>query len=125
MILNNDPLKYTDQQERKHFRDHFLLTEILKMYGVAPFLAHSLDKIKENVRHSGLRKIIDQCIHDHHSQFPYHHYSSQEFTESTIGSEFKTPFAHYAKVAFQKVVKEQEYLQKMLGSLDADGNCAD
>lgn len=113
-MFTNDPFIKIDQQEfavAKPEQAHVF--RVFGMYGVLPFLGQSLLKIKKNVSHPGFRELIEHYIEEHLSHSVPENYESLQ--EIPIQD-----FHQNARIAYQKVVAEQEYLHQILHSLDHD-----
>ncbi|RKS98171.1 hypothetical protein [Chryseobacterium defluvii] len=125
MIFETDALKYSDLNNKNNvIENESLFPSVINSYGVTAFLIKSLEKVKNNAKCEILKKVIDTYIQEyivHISQ--YHNENSGNIVYT--GSEIKMDdpyFTIYAKTAYYKVLKEEEYLNKLLNTLDIERN---
>ena len=110
MIYNNDSVPFADVSNY-HQEDKFLLPAPLHSYGVAPFLVQSLEKIKKNVKNKRFRNLIHNYIREH---------TMTNKVEEVLVEKEESTFAVYAKLAYQKAMKEEEYLRNLIHSLETE-----
>lgn len=114
MMLTNDPFNYTGQQESAPAKpEQTRVFSVFGIYGVLPFLGQSLMKIKNNVTHPGFKKMIETYIEDH---LPHAGQESFDSAQEIPVDDFRTN----ARIAYQKVMAEQDYLHRILRSLESE-----
>lgn len=124
MIFETDALKYSDLNDKNNvIENESLFLSVVNSYGVTAFLIKSLEKIKKNAQCEILKKMIDTYIQEYILHIREYH--SGNFGNIYSNSEIKMEdpsFSIYAKTAYYKVLKEEEYLNKLLNTLDIDNN---
>ncbi|WP_299181696.1 hypothetical protein [uncultured Chryseobacterium sp.] len=101
-----------------------LFPSVINSYGVTAFLIKSLEKVKNNAKCETLKSAIDTYIQEyllHLSEFHSGNSGNIVYTESEVGMNDPS-FTLYAKTAYYKVLKEEEYLNKILNTLNMDNN---
>ncbi|GAB0157960.1 hypothetical protein CHRYSEOSP005_32560 [Chryseobacterium sp. Alg-005] len=125
MIFETDALRYSDLNNKNNvIENESLFPSVINSYGVTAFLIKSLEKVKNNAKCEILKKVIDTYIQEyivHISQ--YHNENSENivYTDSEIKMDDPS-FTVYAKTAYYKVLKEEEYLNKLLSTLDIENS---
>ncbi|MDN5481457.1 MAG: hypothetical protein L0G30_07735, partial [Chryseobacterium sp.] len=85
-------------------------------------LIKSLEKIKNNAQCDILKNVMDTYIKDYILNIREYHgekTSSPSHRDAEIKIE-NSSFTLYAKTAYYKVLKEEEYLNKLLNTLEKD-----
>ncbi|PQA93118.1 hypothetical protein B0A69_13260 [Chryseobacterium shigense] len=123
MIFENDTLKYSGLNDKNNMiENESLFPSVINSYGVTAFLIKSLEKIKNNARCDILKNVIDTYIKDYILNIREYHGEKTNFP-SHRDAEIKienSSFTLYAKTAYYKVLKEEEYLNKLLNTLEKD-----
>ena len=90
------------------------VANIINFHGDKSFILNSLQKIKNNTICKIKRKVIDKLIKDytHHLN---QYIENEDFTTKPENYELSPA---YAKQSYQKVLKENEYLQKLFSVLN-------
>lgn len=125
MIFENDTLKYSGLYDKNNpIENESLFPSEINSYGVMAFLIKSLEKIKNNAQCEVLKKIIDANINEYLLHISKYHYeNSGKIMSSGIEATIEEPyFTLYAKTAYYKVLKEEEYLNKLLSTLETGQN---
>ncbi|THV58473.1 hypothetical protein [Chryseobacterium sp. RU33C] len=97
-----------------------LFPPIINSYGVTAFLINSLEKIKNNATCDILKGTINACIEEYILHIREFHSKNTSFTdERETEVRFESPsFTLYAKTAYYKVLKEEEYISRFLDILE-------
>lgn len=128
MIFENDTLRHSAMNDKNNMiENESLFPSAINSYGVTAFLIKSLEKIKNNTTCDIMKNVIDTYINEYILHIRTYH------TESTIpGSEMdaeikieNSSFTLYAKTAYYKVLKEEEYLNKLLSILERGRNTSE
>ncbi|WP_370898404.1 hypothetical protein [Chryseobacterium gossypii] len=120
MIFENDTLRYSGLYDKNNvIENESLFPGVINSYGVTAFLIKSLEKIKNNAKCEVLKKVIDTCIQEYILHISEYHYESSGHMNAEIKIN-NSSFTLYAKTAYYKVLKEEEYLNKLLSRLEAD-----
>ncbi|MCQ9639625.1 hypothetical protein MP478_09490 [Chryseobacterium sp. WG14] len=123
MIFENDVLKYSELNNKNNaLENESLFPVVINSYGVTAFLIKSLEKIKKNAKCEILKKVIDNYVQEYLLHIREFHNQSTLDT-SALDSEIRieTPsFTLYAKTAYYKVVKEEEYINRILNMFESD-----
>ncbi|KMQ65108.1 hypothetical protein ACM46_13040 [Chryseobacterium angstadtii] len=123
MIFENDTLKHSGLNDKNNMiENESLFPSVINSYGVTAFLIKSLEKIKNNAKCDILKNVIDTYTREYILNITEYH------SERTIPSARPDPeiaienssFTLYAKTAYYKVLKEEEYLNKLLTTLEKD-----
>lgn len=123
MIFENDTFKHSGMNDKNNMiENESLFPSVINSYGVTAFLIKSLEKIKNNAKCDILKSVIDTYIKEYILNIrEYHgektHEPLQMETEMKVEN---SSFTLYAKTAYYKVLKEQEYLNKLLHTLEKD-----
>lgn len=123
MIFENDTLKHSGLNDKNNvIENESLFPSIINSYGVTAFLIKSLEKIKSNAKCEILKKVIDTYIEEYILHIrEYHSESSMNGKDMDAEIQIENPsFTLYAKTAYYKVLKEEEYLNKLLNTLGQD-----
>lgn len=121
MIFENDTLQYSELSNKNNvLENESLFPVIINSYGVTAFLIKSLEKIKKNAKCEVLKKLIDTHIEEYFLHIrEFHHQST--LNTSAMDSEIRIEapsFTLYAKTAYYKVLKEEEYINRILNMLE-------
>ncbi len=121
MIFENDTLKYSGLNDKNNMiENESLFPSVINSYGVTAFLIKSLEKIKHNAKCDILKNVIDTYINEYILNIREYHSEktiSPENRDTEISIE-NSSFTLYAKTAYYKVLKEEEYLNKLLNTLE-------
>lgn len=128
MIFETDALKYSELNNKNNvIENESLFPSVINSYGVTAFLIKSLEKVKNNAKCEILKNVIDTYIDEYIVHISKYHNENSEnivYTDSEITMDDPS-FTVYAKTAYYKVLKEEEYLNKLLNSLDIERNNAE
>lgn len=123
MIFENDILKLSSLYDKNNvIENESLFPSVINSYGVTALLVKSLEKIKSNARCEIMKNVIDTYIQEYFLHIcEYHNETSviEHEQDSQIAIE-NSSFTLYAKTAYYKVLKEEEYLHKMLSTLGVE-----
>ncbi|WP_426478585.1 hypothetical protein ACP3T3_03730 [Chryseobacterium sp. CBSDS_008] len=121
MIFENETLQHSGLNDKNNaIENESLFPPIINSYGVTAFLIKSLEKIKNNTKCDVLKHTINTYIEEYLLHIHEFH------TKNTIGNDdmdaeirFESPsFTLYAKTAYYKVLKEEEYINRFLEILE-------
>lgn len=123
MIFENDTLRHSGLNDKNNMiENESLFPSVINSYGVTAFLIKSLEKIKNNAKCDILKNVIDTYINEYIFHIREFH-SERNALPDVMDTEIKvenSSFTLYAKTAYYKVLKEEEYLNKMLSTLEKD-----
>lgn len=128
MIFENDTLRHSALNDKNNvIENESLFPSVINSYGVTAFLIKSLEKIKINAKCEILKKVIDTYIEEYIRHIrKYHSESSINVKDMDTEIQVENPsFTLYAKTAYYKVVKEEEYLKKLLNTLEQDRHASE
>lgn len=121
MIFENDTFLHSGLNNKNNaIENESLFPPIINTYGVTAFLIKSLEKIKNNAKCEILKKSIDHYIEDyllHIREFHTKNIMDSADIEAEIRIESPS-FTLYAKTAYYKVLKEEEYIHRILNILE-------
>ncbi|MDR4954157.1 hypothetical protein REB14_18415 [Chryseobacterium sp. ES2] len=121
MIFENDTLRHSGLNDKNNMiENESLFPPIINSYGVTAFLIKSLEKIKKNATCDVLKGTINTCIEEYILHIREFH---SQNTSVTAGRETEVrfeslSFSLYAKTAYYKVLKEEEYINRFLDILE-------
>lgn len=121
MIFENDTLRDSGLNDKNNMiENESLFPPIINSYGVTAFLINSLEKIKNNATCDILKGTINACIEEYILHIREFHSKNTSFTdERETEVRFESPsFTLYAKTAYYKVLKEEEYISRFLAILE-------
>lgn len=121
MIFENETLQHSSLNDKNNaLENESLFPVIINAYGVTAFLIKSLEKIKNNAKCDLLRKVINTYIEEYLLQIrEFHHKSTENISNLDAEIHYQSPsFTLYAKTAYYKVLKEEEYIVKLLDILE-------
>jgi len=122
MIFENDTLKYSGLYDKNNvIENESLFPSVINSYGVTAFLIKSMEKIKNNAKCEILKNVIDTYIREYILHISEYHNESSVSMNTEIKID-NPSFTLYAKTAYYKVLKEEEYLNKLLSQLETDIN---
>jgi hypothetical protein len=128
MIFENDAFKHSALYDKNNvIENESLFPGVINSYGVTAFLIKSLEKIKNNAKCEILKKVIDTYIEEYILHIREYH-SETTMNTGSMDAEIKIEnpsFTLYAKTAYYKVLKEEEYLNKLLNTLGQDRNASE
>ncbi|MCP1297862.1 hypothetical protein NK356_01580 [Chryseobacterium sp. S0630] len=121
MTFENDTLQHSGLNDKNNaLENESLFPPIINSYGVTAFLIKSLEKIKNNATCEVLKGVIDTYLEEYILNIREFH-SSNTTNVTDLGTEirFESPaFTLYAKTAYYKVLKEEEYINRLLEILE-------
>ncbi|MEF9478339.1 hypothetical protein ACR1PO_17815 [Chryseobacterium sp. RRHN12] len=121
MIFENDTLQHSGLNDKNNaIENESLFPPIINSYGVTAFLIKSLEKIKNNAKCDILKHTIDTYIKEYLLHIrEFHTKNTMETTTMDAEIKFESPsFTLYAKTAYYKVLKEEEYINRFLEILE-------
>lgn len=123
MIFENDILKLSSLHDKNNvIENESLFPSVINSYGVTALLVKSLEKIKSNAQCEVMKNVIDTYIQEYFLHLREYH-NETAFIEHEPDSQIaieNSSFTLYAKTAYYKVLKEEEYLHKMLTTLGVE-----
>ncbi|ASK29168.1 hypothetical protein CEY12_03175 [Chryseobacterium sp. T16E-39] len=125
MIFENDTLKFSGLYSKNNvLENESLFPSIINSYGVSALLMKSLEKIKDNATNNQMKQILDHHTKDYLFSITEYLHDGSEKMEKTISEDpaLDLNFTLYAKTAYYKVLKEQEYLKKLINTLEVERN---
>lgn len=121
MTFENDTLQHSGLNDKNNaLENESLFPPIINSYGVTAFLIKSLEKIKNNATCEVLKGVIDTYLEEYILNIREFHFSNTT-NVTDLGTEirFESPaFTLYAKTAYYKVLKEEEYINRLLEILE-------
>ncbi|CAI8791471.1 hypothetical protein [Chryseobacterium sp. IT-36CA2] len=117
MTFENDTLQNSGLNDKNNaIENESLFPPIINSYGVTAFLIKSLEKIKNNATCEVLKGVIDTYLEDYIFNIrEFHSKNTTETTNADAEIRFESPaFTLYAKTAYYKVLKEEEYINRLL-----------
>ncbi|MGG5207596.1 hypothetical protein ACQWU4_01525 [Chryseobacterium sp. MIQD13] len=122
MIFENDTLKHSGLNDKNNvIENESLFPSVINFYGVTAFLIKSLEKIKNNAKCDILKNVIDTYTKEYILNIREYHNERTSSPSNLKNTEINienTSFTLYAKTAYYKVLKEEEYLSKLLSTLE-------
>jgi len=121
MIFENETLQHSALSDKNNMLENeSLFPVIINSYGVTAFLIKSLEKIKNNAKCEILKKVIDTYMKEYILHIrDFHTNNTNEISEMDTEIRFESPsFTLYAKTAYYKVLKEEEYITRILHVLE-------
>lgn len=121
MIFENDTLRHSGLNDKNNvIENESLFPPIINSYGVTAFLIKSLEKIKNNATCEILKGTIDTYIDEYILHIrEFHSSNTSDSTDREAEVRFESPsFTLYAKTAYYKVLKEEEYINRFLDILE-------
>ena len=121
MIFENETLQHSGLNDKSNaLENESLFPMIMNSYGVTAFLIKSLEKIKNNAKCENLKSVINTYIEEyilHIREFHTRNTADTEELKAEIRIESPS-FTLYAKTAYYKVLKEEEYIGRFLEILE-------
>ncbi len=121
MIFENDTLLHSGLNDKNNaIENESLFPPVINSYGVTAFLIKSLEKIKNNAKCEVLKKVIDTYTEEyllHIREFHTKNITDTADMDTEIRIESPS-FTLYAKTAYYKVLKEEEYISRLLDILE-------
>ncbi|CAM3023962.1 hypothetical protein DRF59_13215 [Chryseobacterium flavum] len=121
MVFENDTLQHSELNDKNNaLENESLFPVVINSYGVTAFLIKSLEKIKKNAKCEILKKVIDTYLEEyilHIREFHTNHTKESADMDTEIRIESPS-FTLYAKTAYYKVLKEEEYINRLLDILE-------
>ncbi|MBE4948862.1 hypothetical protein [Chryseobacterium culicis] len=121
MIFENDTLQNSGLNDKNNaLENESLFPPIINSYGVTAFLIKSLEKIKNNATCEVLKGVIDTYMDEYILNIrEFHTQNTTEINDMDDEVRFESPaFSLYAKTAYYKVLKEEEYISRLLEILE-------
>lgn len=121
MIFENDTLQHSGLNDKNNaIENESLFPPIINSYGVTAFLIKSLEKIKNNAKCEILKGVIDSYMEEYILHIrEFHTKNTIETYDLDAEIRFESPsFTLYAKTAYYKVLKEEEYISRFLDILE-------
>ena len=121
MIFENETLQHSGLYDKNNaLENESLFPVIINSYGVTAFLIKSLEKIKNNATCEILKGAINTYIEEYLLHIrEFHTQNTSEINDADAEIRNESPsFTLYAKTAYYKVLKEEEYINKLLGVLE-------
>lgn len=121
MTFENDTLQNSGLNDKNNaLENESLFPPIINSYGVTAFLIKSLEKIKNNATCEVLKGVIDTYMEEYILNIrEFHIKNTAEITCKDDEIRFESPaFSLYAKTAYYKVMKEEEYIIRLLEILE-------
>ncbi|WP_172282910.1 hypothetical protein [Chryseobacterium sp. LAM-KRS1] len=123
MIFENETLKHSGLYDKNNILENeSLFPGIINTYGVSAFVMKSLEKIKHNASCGQLKTTLDNYTTECIASITRYQNESSITHPSIHETTGNMNFTLYAKTAYYKVLKEEEYLQKLINSLDREIN---
>jgi len=123
MIFENDTIKFWSLHDKNNvIENESLFPNVINSYGVTAFLIKSLEKIKSNAQCDIMKNVIDTYIQEYILHIREYHNESAviEYEKDSAIKIEDASFTLYAKTAYYKVLKEEEYLNKLLSTLGVE-----
>ncbi|WP_114820108.1 hypothetical protein [Chryseobacterium sp. KLBC 52] len=117
MTFENDTLQHSGLNDKNNaIENESLFPPIINSYGVTAFLIKSLEKIKNNATCEVLKGVINTYLEEYILNIrEFHTKNTTETTDRDAEIRFESPsFTLYAKTAYYKVLKEEEYINRLL-----------
>jgi len=121
MIFENETLQHSGLNDKNNaIENESLFPPIINSYGVTAFLIKSLEKIKNNAKCDVLKHTINTYIEEYLLHIhEFHTKNTIESADMDAEIRFESPsFTLYAKTAYYKVLKEEEYINRFLEILE-------
>lgn len=116
MIFEDEPHAVVNEKNNRPHSNLAMITQVIQFTGDKSFILNSLQKIKNNTICEIKKKLIDKFIHEYTVNFTGYvendHYQFQ--------SEGYQLSLSYAKQSYEKVLREQEYLNRIITTLNND-----
>ena len=122
MTFENDTLQHSGLNDKNNaIENESLFPPIINYYGVTAFLIKSLEKIKNNATCEVLKGVINTYLEEYILNIrEFHTKNTTETTDRDAEIRFESPsFTLYAKTAYYKVLKEEEYINRLLDILES------
>lgn len=121
MIFENDTLLHSGLNDKNNvIENESLFPPIINTYGVTAFLIKSLEKIRNNTTCEILKKMIDTYLEEYLLHIrEFHTKNTTNIADMNTEIRIESPsFTLYAKTAYYKVLKEEEYINRLLDILE-------
>lgn len=122
MIFENETWQHSGLNDKNNvLENESLFPVIINAYGVTAFLIKSLEKIKHNATCEVLKGVIDTYLEEYILNIrDFHSKNTTETRSMDAEIRFESPaFSLYAKTAYYKVLKEEEYINRLLKTLES------
>nr|WP_315028319.1 hypothetical protein [uncultured Chryseobacterium sp.] len=120
MIFENETLQHSELNDKNNvLENESLFPVMMNSYGVTAFLIKSLEKIKNNAKCEIFKGIINGYIEEYILHICEFHTKNTKEADNTDTETKIEPssFTLYAKTAYYKVRKEEEYINRLLDTL--------
>lgn len=117
MTFENDTLQQSELNNKNNaIENESLFPSVMNSYGVTAFLIKSLEKIKNNATCEVLKGVIDTYLEEYILNIQeFHSNNTTKTTDMDDEIRYESPaFTLYAKTAYYKVLKEEEYINRIL-----------
>jgi len=122
MIFENETWQHSGLNDKNNvLENESLFPVVINSYGVTAFLIKSLEKIKHNATCEVLKGVIDTYLEEYILNIrDFHSKNTTETRSMDAEIRFESPaFSLYAKTAYYKVLKEEEYINRLLKTLES------
>lgn len=116
MIFEDDPHAVVHETNNKPISNFALITHVINFSGDKSFMLNSLQKIKNSTICEIKKKIIEKFIHEYTANFGGY----VENDSYQLHSDEYQLSPSYARQSYEKVLREQEYLNRIISSLNND-----
>jgi len=118
MIFDKNFLKSHNDNAYDVYKEESGSADFVNPYNDSPYLISSLQKLRSKVVCKKKKKVIEECLSDY----------SNDIVENPELNPFTDPdqppqpesFADYAKLSYQKVIKDLQNIQKLIDKLDGN-----
>lgn len=116
MIFEDNPQAVVHETNNKPISNFAMITHVINFSGDKSFILNSLQKIKNSTLCEIKRKVIETFIHEYTVNFTGY----VENDSYNIHSDGYQLSPSYAKQSYEKVLREQEYLNRIITTLNND-----
>jgi len=116
MIFEDDPHAVVQESNSKPISNFSMITQVINFSGDKSFILNSLQKIKNSTLCEIKRKVIEKFIHEYTVNFTGY-VENDSLQIHTDGFQLSPS---YAKQSYEKVLREQEYLNKIITTLNGE-----
>ncbi|QQV04057.1 MULTISPECIES: hypothetical protein [Chryseobacterium] len=117
MMYDNEPLPIIQETNSISTGNNIaMITQVINFTGDKSFILNSLQRIKNSTLCDIKRKLIDTFITEYTVNFTGY----TENDSYNVNLDSKKVSSSYAKKSYEKVVREQEYLHKIITTLNPE-----
>ncbi|MCX8524881.1 hypothetical protein OF897_13255 [Chryseobacterium formosus] len=116
MIFEDDPHAVVHETNNKSVSNFAIITQVIQFNGDKSFILNSLQKIKNSTICEIKRKLIDTFITEYTVNFTGY-VENDSYQLHADGYQLSPS---YAKQSYEKVLREQEYLNRIITTLNND-----